>query len=82
MLETFSGALEDIELYMVIKSIQYDILYSSYHPLNMSKMYDSDSGISIPVSELGYALPEMFEDSLVFVGETPRVYVFIRPTGR
>lgn len=52
--------------------MQYGLSHSTYHLFSSLEMYDSKSRTFFtPVGELDFALPEMFEISLLSIGELP-----------
>lgn len=64
--------LKDIGLYGAIRNVQYGLSYSAYHLFGILEMYKPKSRtFFMLVGELGFALHEMFEVSLLSIGELP-----------
>lgn len=72
VLSKFKTILKDIKLYGAIRNVQYGLLHSSYHLFSVLEMYNPKyKTFFTPVGELGFALYEMFEASLLSMGELP-----------
>lgn len=69
ILSNFEAILKDIELYGAIRNVQYGLSYSAYHLFNILEMYNPKfETFFTPIGELGFALHEMFEVSLLSMG--------------
>lgn len=70
MLSNFKAILKDIGLYGAIRNVQYSLHHSSYYLFSILEMYNSKSGTFLTfVGELNFALHEIFEVSLLTMGE-------------
>lgn len=79
VLSNFEAILKDIGLYGVIRNIQYGLPYNAYYLFSISEMYNLKSRIFFtPIGELGFSLNDIFEVSLLSLGELP--YKEIVPT--
>lgn len=68
----FVAILKDIKLYRAIRNVQYGLPHSAYYLFSVLEMYDSKSGTFFPlIDELDFAQHEMFEVSLLSMGELP-----------
>lgn len=66
VLSTFGDILRDFGLYGEIRNVQFGLPHSACHLFSILEMYNPSSGTSFtPVGELGIALHEMFEVSLL-----------------
>lgn len=70
VLSTFGDVLRDFGLYGVIKNVQFGLPHSAYHLYNIIEMYNlSSNTLFTPVGEIGFTLHEIFEVSLLSMGE-------------
>lgn len=70
ILTTFGYTLQSFGLYCTIRNIQFGLLHNDYHLYNIFEMFNLHFGTFFtPVRELGLALHEMFEVSLLSMGE-------------
>lgn len=66
VLSNFKVILKDIGLYGAIKNIQYGLPHSAYYMFSILEIYIPKSWtFFIPISELGFALYEIFEVSVL-----------------
>lgn len=66
----FEAILKDIKLYGAIINILYGLPHNAYHLFNIFEMYNTKfKTFFTPVSKLGLPLHEMFEVSLLSMGE-------------
>lgn len=72
ILITFEDTLRNLCLYGAIRNIQFGLSHNTYHLYSILEMFNPHSGTFFtPVEKLGFALHEMFEVSLLSVGELP-----------
>lgn len=70
VLSKFEAELKDIRFYGAIRNMQYSLPYSAYHLFNILEIYNPKSGTFFtPIGQLGFALHDMFEVSLLLMGE-------------
>lgn len=64
--------MQQFGLYRAIRNVQFGFSHNAHHLYSVLEMYNLSSGIFFTlVWELGFALHEMFEVSLLSMGELP-----------
>lgn len=72
ILSNFEMILKDIWLYRAIRNVQYSLPYSAYYLFSILERCTTQSKTFFtPIGELGFALYEMFEVSLLSIEKLP-----------
>jgi len=81
VLEELKEVLMHSGLYVADRAVQYSIPQSNYHFYIMLERYNTETcTFFIPIREMGFALHEMYEVSVLVMGDIPHENTF--PTQR
>lgn len=72
ILTTFRDTLQNFGLYGAIRNVQFGFSHNTYHLYNILEIFNphSDTFFTL-IGELGFTLHEIFEVSLLSMGELP-----------